>query len=166
MRHLLYPYADQSTTRVFYQTYDISAYLQKGVNTAGVILGNGWYNQRDRREEGWMWYDTPRLIAQVELLYKNGKREIIKSDQTWRVSSGALRHDAIFTGEVYDARLEPDGWTHNDFDDSDWPQAKLVRAPTGVLESQLAPPDKVIESIRPVIYQKFLKISIYMIWDK
>jgi len=154
LRHLLYPYDDRSATRVFYQTFDVSAYLKAGKNTAGVILGNGWYNQRDRREEGWMWYDTPRFIAQLEVLLPDGTRQIINSDGSWRFSSGALQHDAIFSGEIFDARFTPEGWAENGFDDTEWQQALPVRSPSGCLESQLAPADKVTRIIRPVSVSK------------
>ncbi len=149
LRRLLYNYKDRSHTRVLYNTFDITNYLKKGSNVASVILGNGWYNQRDRREEGWMWYDTPRMIMQMIVEYIDGTNEIIVSDKSWKLSTGALLHDAIFTGEIYDARLEPTGWKYTDFDDSNWRQAQIVRAPTGKLFAQLAPADKVVRMINP-----------------
>ena len=30
--------------QVLYTTYDINAFLKKGINTLGVMLGNGWFN--------------------------------------------------------------------------------------------------------------------------
>ncbi|NIA32001.1 MAG: hypothetical protein GWP06_19095, partial [Actinobacteria bacterium] len=131
LRHMPYPYDDQSTTRVLYNTFDVTKYLNADENTAGMILGNGWYNQRDRTAEGWMWYDIPRLILQMEIHYTDGTIKRIISDTSWRVSTGPLLHDAIFTGEIYDARLEMDGWSRPGFDDSNWKKAKLVRPPTG-----------------------------------
>ncbi len=150
LRHLLYPYDDQSTTRVLYNTFDVTEYLKTGENAAGMILGNGWYNQRDRTAEGWMWYDTPRLILQLEIHYTDGTNETIISDDSWRVSTGSILHDAIFTGEVYDARLEMDGWNLPGFNDSGWKRAQLVRPPTGRLVAQMNPPDKVIKTLHPV----------------
>lgn len=80
LRHLLYGYSDRSSTRILYNTFDVSAMLKPGANTIGMLLGNGWYNQRDRREEGWMWYDAPRLILQMEIEYRDGATESIVSD--------------------------------------------------------------------------------------
>lgn len=150
LRHLLYPYADRSSTRVLYNVIDISKLLVPGENTAGMLLGNGWYNQRDRREEGWMWYDTPRLILQIEIEYEDGTAERVVSDGRWKAATGALLHDGIFTGEIYDARLEPAGWNRPGFDDSGWDSARIVRAPSGRLEAQLAPPDRAVRDIAPV----------------
>lgn len=149
MRNLLYKYNDRSKTRVLYNTFDISEMLKQGENAIGLILGNGWYNQRDRREEGWMWYNTPRLILQMEIVYSDGSIEKVISDKSWKVSTGAIMNDGIFTGEIYDARKEPVGWSSTGFNDSHWESAKIVQQPTGKLQAQLTPSDKVIRSIKP-----------------
>ncbi|GEM_PF-27731 len=146
---LLYHYDDQSTTRVFYNTFDVKNQLQKGENVVGMILGNGWYNQRDRAVEGDLWYSTPRLIFQMEIEYASGKKETITSNEDWKVATGPLLHDGIFTGEIYDARLENEGWNLAGFNAESWQKARLVKAPTGKMESQLAPPDKVIRTFKP-----------------
>ena len=150
LRNLLYDFDAEASTRVFYNSYDITESLKPGKNTAGVILGNGWYNQMDRRVEGWLWYDTPRLIMQIEIEYADGERQFVISDDSWRVATGPIVYNGIFTGEHYDARLEKPGWNTAAFDDSDWQPAAFVRAPTGTLRSQLAPPDKVTQTILPV----------------
>ncbi|MEN8193999.1 MAG: family 78 glycoside hydrolase catalytic domain, partial [Bacteroidota bacterium] len=149
MRHLLYKYNDRSSTRVLYNTFNVSKMLKQDENALGIILGNGWYNQRDRREEGWMWYNTPRLILQMEIEYSDGTSEKVISDNGWKVSTGALLHDGIFTGEVYDARLEHVGWNSPGFNDSLWQHSKIVRPPTGKLQAQLTPSDKVVRNIKP-----------------
>lgn len=59
-------------------------------------------------------------------------------------------HDAIFTGEEYDARLELDGWNRNGYKDSSWKKALLVRAPEGCLHAQLAPHEKITRTLQPV----------------
>jgi alpha-L-rhamnosidase len=154
LKKLLYPYDDQSTQRVLYNTFDVSKQIKDGQNTIGMILGNGWYNQRDRTVEGNMWYDTPRMILQLEIIYENGERKIIASDSSWKYSTGPILHDGIFSGEIYDARLQTDGWNKNGFDDSRWKEAKIVWAPTGDLQPQLAPFDKIIRTISPSSVQK------------
>jgi len=146
---LLYHYDDQSTTRVFYNTFDVTNQLQKGENAIGMILGNGWYNQRDRAVEGDLWYSTPRLIFQMEIEYNNGEKQTITSDENWKVSTGPLLHDGIFTGEIYDARLEKEGWNKPGFNAENWQKAQLVKAPTGKMEAQLAPPDKIVRMFKP-----------------
>ena len=154
IQKILYHYDDQSTQRVLYNTFDVTTLLQKGNNTVGAILGNGWYNQRDRTVEGCLWYDTPRLLLQLEVEYTDGSKDIIRTDDTWKCTTGPLLHDAIFTGEVYDAALNLGDWNTCDYDDSAWKQAIIVRAPTGSLHPQLAPFDKVTHSVKPAFCGK------------
>jgi alpha-L-rhamnosidase len=161
LKKLLYDYDDQSTTRVLYNTFDITDNLKEGQNAVGVILGHGWYNQRDRRAEGWMWYDTPRMIAQIHIKYADGSSEWINSDDSWNVSTGSILYNGIFTGEHVDARLEKSGWNLPGFDDSSWKKAAVVRAPTGRLQAQLNPPDRVIKSMKLVTLEK-IKPGVYL----
>jgi alpha-L-rhamnosidase len=154
LNNLIYPYNDQSTQRVLYNTFDVTGQLKNGQNTIGMILGNGWYNQRDRIVEGDMWYDTPRLILQIEVVDLKGNTSIITSDSSWKCSSGPLLHDGIYSGEVYDAGLQLNGWNLNGYEDNGWLNAKLVRAPVGELRPQLAPFDKIVRTISPVFVKK------------
>ncbi len=151
LHHLLYPYRDHARMRALYVTYDVTSYLRPGPNVAGIILGNGWYNQRDRLAEGYLWYHSPKLIFQLECQSADGNGVTVASDETWKVStSGPIIHDGIFTGEDYDARLEMDQWLEPAFNDAGWMQAQTVPAPQGTLEAQISVPDRVVRSIEPV----------------
>lgn len=149
LNRLLYPYDDQSTQRVLYNTFDVTGYLTQKNNAIGIQLGNGWYNQRDRRVEGDMWYDLPKLIFQLEIEYADGTRSITGSDNTWKTITGPLLKDGIFTGESYDARLELGSWNKIGYNDSRWKKAIYVAAPTGKLRPQTAPFDKVTRTLKP-----------------
>jgi alpha-L-rhamnosidase len=161
LKHLLYPYDDQSTQRVLYNTFEVTKYLTAANNTLGMQLGNGWYNQRDRRVEGDMWYDAPKLIFQLEVTYADGSTAIISSDTSWKTSDGPLLHDGIFTGEKYDARLSLGDWAQNGFKDIHWKQALIVKAPTGRLHAQTAPFDKVMRTLKPG-FDGTVKDSVYL----
>ncbi|HEY5510923.1 MAG TPA: family 78 glycoside hydrolase catalytic domain [Prolixibacteraceae bacterium] len=154
LQKLIYFHDDQSRQRVLYNTFDVTRLLRSGNNAIGMILGNGWYNQRDRTVEGCMWYSTPRLILQLEITYQDGRKQLICSDKTWKLTTGPIIHDGIFTGELYDARLELGDWNSVSYSDQNWQNALEVKAPAGRLESQLAPFDKVVRTIRPVFLSK------------
>lgn len=154
LKNLLYHYDDQSTQRCLYNTFDITTLLSKGDNTIGILLGNGWYNQRDGRVEGDMWYDTPRVIAQLEIEYVDGTIRTIHTDKTWKVTRGPLLHNGIFTGETYDARLELGNWSENKYKDDHWNSSLEVRSPSGKLCSQMAPFDKIVRTITPAFEEK------------
>lgn len=137
-------------TRVLYQTFDIISFLKSGGNAFGVILGNGWYIQADRPDDTSLWYDTPRLIAQFDIEYEDGSKDLITTDESWKTSLSPILYNGIHSGEIYDARLEQKGWNETGFDDSKWVQATSVRPPTGTLKAQVSPFDRVTRTIRPV----------------
>ena len=130
--------------RVLYKVYDVTDYLSTGSNAIGVILGGGWYRQNDRLRDTNLWYDNPRLLFQMEIEYENGVVETIKSDKTWKSGTGPILHNGLHTGEIYDARLEPDNWNKPDYDDSSWDFAVNIRPPEGKLCSHTGPADQVI----------------------
>lgn len=147
LKKLLYPYDDQSTQRVLYNVFDVTSHLKKQKNVIGMVLGNGWYNQRDRVVEGHMWYDVPKMILQLEIEYTDGSRETVVSDTTWKTATGPILHDAIFTGEVYDARRELGSWNREAYDAAAWQSALAVRPPTGALQAQTIPFTKVMGTV-------------------
>ncbi|MDO3411782.1 family 78 glycoside hydrolase catalytic domain [Saccharibacillus sp. CPCC 101409] len=147
---LLYPFDDRTGKRVHYLVHAVADDLVQGENAIGVMLGNGFYNQTERTVEGRMSYGAPRLIAQLDLVYADGTRERITSDPSWTCSAGPIVFNNVFYGEIYDARLEQNGWTEAGFDDSRWEQARLVRPPDGKLIAQISPPDKKIGTTAPV----------------
>ena len=138
------------STRVLYVTYDVTDYLQKGENVIGVILGNGWYFQTERREYLPLYFDTPRFITQIKIKGSDGTEKQIISDNTWKVSTGPILDNNIYLGEIYDARLEKPNWNNLGFDDSGWDYAKIVRKPEGKLHAQMSPPDRITKTIKPV----------------
>jgi len=160
LKKLLYPYDDQSTQRVLYNTFDVTNSINQSNNAIGILLGNGWYNQRDRTVEGRMWYDLPKLIFQLEITYTDGTTKIVSSDNSWKTTTGPLLKDGIFTGENYDARLGLGDWNKINYDDAKWKPAIFVKAPTGTLHPQTAPFDKVTRVLKPVFDGK-VKDAVY-----
>lgn len=138
------------STRVLYETYDIGSYLQKGENVATVILGNGWYYQNERSEYVPLYYDTPRFIAQLEVDYDDHSNQLIISDPSWKNGVGPIVDNNLYHGEMYDARLEKAGWNNIGFNDDQWKNALVVRAPEGKLHAQMSPPDRVVGTIKPI----------------
>ena len=138
--------------RVMYLTYDITEALRQGRNALGMIVGNGWYNTHTRR-----WpaaYGSPRMLCQIKVTYEDGSEEIIISDESWKVKESAIVYNDEYIGETYDARQETEDWCSVGCDESSWKNAVPREAPTGVLCASYAPLDKVIETLRPVSFEK------------
>ncbi len=103
-------------------TYDVTDLIESGQNTIGIEVAAGWHSGR----LGWMksfWLDTetPKALCQLELTMKDGSKEIIISDESWKGSTnGPLRVSEIYDGETYNANLEMEGWATNNFSDKTW----------------------------------------------
>ena len=138
------------STRVLYETHDISNYLRQGENVFAVILGNGWYFQTTRSEYMPLYFDSPRFIARIEIEHADGSKEMVVSDESWKNAGGPILNNNLHHGEIYDARLESKGWDKGGFDDSKWVWSDLLRSPEGKLKAQMSPPDRVVDSIKPV----------------
>ena len=137
--------------RLQYQTYDVTPLLKQGANAVGALLGNGWYRGNlafsDRRN---IYGDRVGLLAQIEVTYKDGRRETIGTDSGWRASTGPILMSEIYHGETYDARLEKSGWAAAGFDDKAWSGVKVAEARKHALVAPAGPPVKRIQELRPV----------------
>ena len=137
-------------TTVLYETHDITTLLKQGENALGVILGNGWYRQADRPDDQRFLFDTPRFFARFIIDYDDGQQEVFNSDANWKTSLGPILYNGIHSGEIYDARKELTGWNEPGYTDIAWANAIEVRKPTGILKAQNAPPDRVIQTLKPI----------------
>ncbi len=147
--HVLDPGWTKFDKRASYSVYDVAAQLSRGNNCLGVKLGNGWYNPLPLRLFGsfnlreHLAVGRPRLIAQLNIEYRDGSSETISSDQTWKVGEGPIVRNNIYLGEVFDARKEQVGWDRPGFDDSNWQRPSLAEGKIGKLIAQPQPPIRV-----------------------
>ena len=139
--------------RALYVTHDVTKLVKKGDNAIGVMLGNGWYNCHSR--DSWdfdraQWRNPPRMLFQMKIEYADGSKGLIVSDGSWKTTTGPIVYDCIRNGEHYDARKEKPGWDKPDYSDSDWKPVVIVSAPTDKIVAEMAPPAKVMETLKPV----------------
>lgn len=137
--------------KVMYLAYEITELLKSGKNAIAAILGNGFYNPGKFWTEG---YGSPRFLGQIHITYQDGSEEIIKSDASWKASKSPILMDMVYYGEHYDARQEQKGWNTPSFDDSNWQQVLIRKAPEGDLVAHTAHPDRVTERIKPQTIKK------------
>ena len=156
--HVLDPVLTDYDKRVPYATYEIDP---KSFNTRHnairVILGNGrYYAPRLTDPTTTRTFGNPKLLFQMVIEYTNGKKQVIASDESWRITTeGPIRDNNDYDGEIYDARKEIP-----DYDDLDinkvlspyyklFKDVQLVEAPKGKLVSQMMPPMRITEEIKP-----------------
>jgi hypothetical protein len=136
-----------------YVTYDLTSMLRKGRNTVGLLLGNGMYNVKGGRYAKFTGSFGPlKAIGQIVLEYKDGTKEAVVTDGTWRVHPGPITFSCVFGGEDVDLRLEPEGWNRSGFNDAAWTKASILPGPGGKLKglSASAPPVLAFETFPPV----------------
>jgi len=137
--------------RVMYLAYDITKMLKKQQNVAGAILGDGFYDCTSR----WMAsFGSPRFLCQIEVTYKDGTKDIICTDDTWKVKESPIVMNGVFDGEIYDANLETINWATTACDDSGWKNVVFREPPTGELTAHTSPTDKITEILHPVSLTK------------
>lgn len=103
--------------RIQYQAYDVKDLLHAGTNTLGIILGEGWYGGRISRN---VYGSDPALLVQMVVEYTDGTTVIIKSDDTWKTSTGPILSSSIYDGEIYDSSKELGEWYKPGYDNSSW----------------------------------------------
>ena len=94
--------------RIQYQTYDITEQIETD-NEIRMTVGNGWYKGiLGSYNQGDHYGKRTAVIAQIEILYMDGSRERIVTDESWMSTTGARRYSEIYHGEVIDYSREED----------------------------------------------------------
>ena len=161
---LLKPTLSWYSKRVYFNTYDVTEMLNSGNNAIGIILESGRYTSLRYNAANPNWdgsdhvfgFGTPRLLLQLEVTYKDGQKETIISDETWKITNrGPIRTANEWDGETYDENFDLGDWNKAGYDDNAWLQAELVDAPEGELTAQPNPNITVMEKLKPVsLFQK------------
>ena len=138
---------------IFYQLYDVTGFLQQDYNEIRVLLGNGFYNEQGGRYHKLrISFGPPTLRFFLYVIYEDGMRERLLSDENWEWSPSPIVFNSIYGGEDYDARIEP----------AEWKPVVIQKAPKGLLRKQIAEPVKLMERY-PV--KKTLRKDSILVYD-
>jgi alpha-L-rhamnosidase len=137
--------------RLQYQAYDVTNMLTKGKNAIGVSVGSGWYRGSLAWEKNKNIYGKDvAVLLQINIVYSDGTKETIVTNDSWKSSTGAIRYSEIYNGETVDARLEKKGWSLADYDDKDWANVKVGTHSLATLIATENEPVKKQEVFHPV----------------
>ena len=158
-RDILAPGWTDYNKRIQYQAHDVTNMIQEGENCISVILSDGWYAGRlgsidfawpDFPWRGWYGRDL-RFIGQLEILYEDGSRETICSDDSWKLhEDGPFRSADNFIGVTYDFNYQKEGWQLAGFNDSDWKPVTIESDDIELLVPQPDQPVEIIKEISPI----------------
>lgn len=126
-----------------YSTFDVTKLLKTGENAIGVMLGNGWFSQKEAWGGANFAYGDPMFRLQLMVLYEDGTQQIVGSDNNWECTEGPLRKSNIYLGELYDANYEIENWNTTQLISNGWKKAKVA---TENMPPRLLP--QLIEPIR------------------
>jgi len=142
--------------QVLYSVYDITTMIKKGKNTAGIMLGNGWWNPlplklfgrfelRKHQQTG-----RPSVKAELRIQYTDGSKDIVNTDETWQTAPGPVIRNNVYLGEQYDARLEIKNWNNTNAEKPAWKNAVIESGPDGELSVQMLPAIRITKVVRPI----------------
>ena len=141
-KEYLTPYCNNYDQWIQYQTYDVTEQMKAG-GELSVLLGDGWYKGRfgfSQPEKKGFFGDAWKVIAEVHIDYADGSKEVIGTDESWKVTESKISFSNIYDGEKRDDTLP------------DVPKAAaiLAVAPKGRLMERLSLPVTVYKEMKPV----------------
>ncbi|MDQ7910356.1 glycoside hydrolase family 78 protein [Phytohabitans sp. ZYX-F-186] len=138
--------------RLRYHTYDVTGHLRPGGNAIGSWLGDGWYRGRLGWRGGFrdLYGADLSLLAQLEIEYADGRRQVVATGPDWRAAPGPIVRTGNYDGEVYDARDERLGWSTSDYDGGGWTPVRTGERDPSTLVAPMGPPVRAVEEVRPV----------------
>lgn len=130
---------------VRFRSYDVTGMLDAGANDLAVMVGNGWYRGRIASlpiHRGEFYGDRLALIAQLELVYTDGRTITVGTDESWTSGASRVLENDFYDGQVTDLRLPR------------WPactgSVDLSTAAIGRIELATAPPVRELEMLEPI----------------
>ncbi|WP_346238603.1 family 78 glycoside hydrolase catalytic domain [Niabella insulamsoli] len=150
---------------VLSNTFDVTEHIAEGLNAIGVVLGNGRFftMRQDYKPYKINNFGFPKLLFQLDILYQDGSKKRIISDDSWRFTAdGPIRTNNEYDGEEYDANKELGNWASTGYNDATWLKPDVVEAPQGKPMPQPNQPMKIMQRIQPRAISK-LKDDVYIL---
>jgi len=145
---LLTPESANFKKHALYRVYDLSPLLAAGENVLGLTVSDGWYASAQIFMGRYSYGPAPRrALAQLEIDYADGSREIIGADESWKIAAGPVRSSELYNGEIYDARDETPGWDAPGFDAKGW-EAALPAQVSLRLDAEVCPPIRALQTLK------------------
>lgn len=96
--------------RLQYQTYDVTEIFQRDAgqnHRIEITVADGWYKGPfSFTLTPDLYGDKVAVLAELHFSYEDGTEEIVKTDETWQVTTGNIRESQIYFGETIDSNFE------------------------------------------------------------
>lgn len=105
----LTPYYNNYDKAQQVMTFPVREDLRKE-NRIEIYLGNGWYKGRFAMNRKEIYGDSFAVIGELHIRYKDGSRDVIQTDGTWRCRRSDIEDSDIYDGEILNRLIsENDG---------------------------------------------------------
>lgn len=145
LHKLTFKLDDELSYRIYCMKYDVTDYLIDGENTLAVMVGNGYYNQKERMAEGDVTFGTPKLCYILEKESGN-----VISDKSTLSHKGFVTNNNLYNGEKHDYTLYPIGWDVNG-ECNGFEESNVIPAPESEFFIQFSPADKAVRTLQPIL---------------
>lgn len=121
-----------------YQMYDVTEHLQDvREGCLGVMLGAGYYKGKMgflhlRNNYG----EQTAFLGQLHIRYRDGREQVIGTDQSWKGTDAPVLFSEIYDGEIYDAGQEIAGWNRPGSCGGTWREVTVIPYDKSALISQ------------------------------
>jgi alpha-L-rhamnosidase len=150
---ILAPYISALDDLVYYDEIVVTDSILVGENLIGIWLGNGFMNNPGGSPwsfEKAPWRGAPSFAMELHISLTDGETICICSDESFVTAPSPILFDDYRIGEVYDARMEKEGWNLPEYDDKEWKKAEPAPTPRGEAVLCTAEPVKQIGEYKPV----------------
>lgn len=144
---VLQPAQTDYNVRNFYVSHEVTSHLKKGDNTIGFWVGDGFFNQNKVWGPKGLSYGEPRIIAQLEITYKDGSTEVVSTDEKWQCATSPIIESNIYAGEKFDANLYQSDWTTTKSTSINWQPIVVFESPGGKLVAQELQPCRKLATV-------------------
>lgn len=139
---------------VLYAGHDVTALLKEGINSLGLMLGNGMYHidQSGRRfAYSRHSFGPQKATAYLKIWRANGSVLTIGDAEGWHAAPGPITFSCIYGGEDVDARLDLPGFSDVGFrEDARWQAVVSTDPPKGLMRGREHPPIRKQRVLSPV----------------
>ena len=109
---ILAPGGTSYLNRLDVQSYVVTNLL-KTENSLEVMVGQGWRAIANKRDgSDFLGYRDTALIAELTIVYADGRTESIVTDSSWTARESKLRYTNIYDGDIYDATFKAGSARH------------------------------------------------------
>lgn len=114
--------------------FDVTKLILPGKNCVGAILGEGWYSGKISIIGRQLYGGYPlSLFLELNIELSNGTKIVVKSDESFKASTGKIRDNDFQNGETWDNRIKSEEYFIADYDDFAWEKVSVMPSCTSKL---------------------------------